>query len=215
MTDFNNGDTDPRGERSMSSEIELKPCPFCGGEAKPFRHQAMGEDGWRPPFLYGVACSECPTIIKSRHVARTEADMAELWNRRTPPSSAAGDVRCGNERYELDAYIWRRESTQEWVFEISGAINGTAFISRHVEPLTTPPEDVAGLPSLYDTRPQPASDASGEVERLANNLEFLASKHDGPGGICRVPQYTINEAAALLRTLSRALLAASDEKDYG
>lgn len=208
----------------MSSEIELKPCPFCGGEAKPFRHQAMGEDGWRPPFLYGVACSECPTVIKSRHVARTEADMAELWNRRTPPSSAtpgdgfvltmrsgvssmndnvigtfcdyataltvggmlyeadkldhpeyrtfdvkpqeragsdAGAVRCGNERYELDAYIWRRESTQEWVFEISGAINGTAFISRHVEPLTTPPEDVAGLPSLYDTRPQPSSEENG------------------------------------------------------
>jgi len=57
--------------------------------------------------------------------------------------------RCGDERYELDAYIWKRESTQEWVLELSGTIGDAHFISRHCEPLTTPPEDVAGLPSMY------------------------------------------------------------------
>lgn len=74
----------------------------------------------------------------------------------------------------------------------------------HEEP-TKDYDSAIHLREYLATRPQPASDASGEVERLANNLEFLASKHDGPGGICRVPQDTINEAAALLRTLSRAL----------
>lgn len=57
--------------------------------------------------------------------------------------------RCGGEQYELDAYIWKRESTQEWVLELSGTIGDAHFISRHCEPLTTPPEDVAGLPSMY------------------------------------------------------------------
>lgn len=65
-------------------------------------------------------------------------------------AAVGGDKpRCGEEHYELDAYIWRRESTQSWVLELSGCINDTTFITRHSEPLTTKPEDVASLPSLY------------------------------------------------------------------
>lgn len=51
--------------------------------------------------------------------------------------------------YPLAARIWKRESTQEWVLEIEGTINDTFFVSRHAEPLSTAPEDVASLPSLY------------------------------------------------------------------
>lgn len=73
-------------------------------------------------------------------VAKIEAALAQ---------NAQKKGRCGSERYELDAYIWKRESTQEWVLEISGTINDTTFVDRHTEPLATQPEDVAGLPSLY------------------------------------------------------------------
>lgn len=88
--------------------------------------------------------------------------IQELWDvaiadqrkGRCPTKKPEGRARCGSERHELDAYIWRRESTQTWVLEISGTINDTSFIARHSEPLSTPPEDVAGLPSLYTTPPE-------------------------------------------------------------
>lgn len=54
-----------------------------------------------------------------------------------------------NEPRELKAQIWKRDSTNEWVLELSGTINDTAFISRHTEPLTTRVEDVARLPVTY------------------------------------------------------------------
>lgn len=49
----------------------------------------------------------------------------------------------------LSARIWRRKSTSEWVLELQGVINDTGFTCRHTEPLTTPIEDVPGLPSLH------------------------------------------------------------------
>ena len=71
---------------------------------------------------------------------------------------AAAGVRCGDERYELDAYLWRRESTQEWVLELSGAINDTSFTNRFPVPLSYAPEDAVSLPD-YERRvsEQPAA----------------------------------------------------------
>ena len=54
-----------------------------------------------------------------------------------------------NGKYPITGSVWFRESTQEWVLELEGSINGTYFINRHTEPSTTLPEDVPGLPSLY------------------------------------------------------------------
>ena len=53
-------------------------------------------------------------------------------------------------KYPITGSVWFRESTQEWVLELEGSINGTYFIDRHTEPSTTLPEDVPGLPSLYE-----------------------------------------------------------------
>ena len=54
--------------------------------------------------------------------------------------------------YYLDAQVWQRDSTQEWVLELSGTINDTSFVTRHTAPLTTTPEDV---PSLGHHYPEP------------------------------------------------------------
>ena len=52
------------------------------------------------------------------------------------------------EEYQLEAKIWKRLHTNEWVLQLTGAMNDTAFTVRHTEPLTTPPEEVASLPTL-------------------------------------------------------------------
>lgn len=54
-----------------------------------------------------------------------------------------------DKKYPISGSVWFRKSTQEWVLELEGSINGTYFIDRHTEPSTTLPEDVPGLPSLY------------------------------------------------------------------
>lgn len=51
--------------------------------------------------------------------------------------------------YQLAARVWFRESTGEWVLEVSGEINGTHFTSRHTQSGNLRPEDVAGLPELH------------------------------------------------------------------
>lgn len=54
------------------------------------------------------------------------------------------------EAYPLDAHLWKRTSTGEWVLELSGSINDTGFNIRHTQPGDLPPEDAVGLPTHYD-----------------------------------------------------------------
>lgn len=60
---------------------ELKPCPFCGGEAK-IQHEYSRESGdW-----YAVDClnKKCPMeiVIVTTGWRPTEAEAVEAWNRR-------------------------------------------------------------------------------------------------------------------------------------
>ena len=53
-------------------ETILKPCPFCGGEAK--ITLLIGN--------YGVGCTKCPgAVFNCRRQTKEEA--IEAWNRRT------------------------------------------------------------------------------------------------------------------------------------
>lgn len=51
------------------SEIELKPCPFCGGEAEII--EAFGD--------FAAMCKECDAAAAS---ADTESGAAKAWNKR-------------------------------------------------------------------------------------------------------------------------------------
>lgn len=66
--------------------------------------------------------------------------------------SEAHDVLEG--RYHLSTVVYQRED--EWVLETTGAINDTWMSVRHTEPLSTPVEDVPGLPSYQ--RPEEPED---------------------------------------------------------
>lgn len=52
---------------------ELKPCPFCGGEAK------RSEETYGVTFMSWVYCTSCGAQGASRHI---EAEAAEAWNAR-------------------------------------------------------------------------------------------------------------------------------------
>ena len=56
---------------------ELKPCPFCGGEARFARGFDYGEIG----CIRWVYCSKCGAMTRSDFHA-TESDAAKAWNRR-------------------------------------------------------------------------------------------------------------------------------------
>lgn len=75
---------------------ELKPCPFCGGEARAFRCEESG--------TFDVQCQQCGAIpfIGSRTSERkTMADVIAAWNAR----AAVAD-----EQFSLavhDGRVWR------------------------------------------------------------------------------------------------------------
>lgn len=61
----------------------------------------------------------------------------------------SNDFEMWDKRYPLDAAVWFRDSTQEWVLEIQGSINDVGFSCRHPQPKELAPQDVPGLPTRY------------------------------------------------------------------
>ncbi len=66
--------------------------------------------------------------------------------------------------YQLSARLWKRKSVEpeEWVLTIEGAINDTYLSCNHAQSASLAPEDVPGLPELYN-----------KVE-LISDLEIMA-----------------------------------------
>ena len=65
-------------------EIEIKPCPFCGGE--PGTEYYHGQHGYYNPTAR-IECKCCNASIERDVSGKSEEEayrlMAELWNRRT------------------------------------------------------------------------------------------------------------------------------------
>jgi len=118
--------------------------------------------------------------------------------------------------YPIEGSVWFRESTREWVLELTGTIEDTNFTSRHTQPEHVLPQDVPGLPNLYPDydggRTYPShwpEDAIAEIQRLQAALAPLAANAPAPEAdtpddhLCSVP-------AAYLRAAERALVALPD-----
>lgn len=69
-----------KGTPRMTQEPELKPCPFCGGEAEIWR---SSPDGKRRAW---ISCmGRCAVLITSEHI--TDAEAVAAWNTRHPAST--------------------------------------------------------------------------------------------------------------------------------
>lgn len=93
--------------------------------------------------------------------AELRADLTGVIRR---PFGYSGPV------FPLDACVWFRESTLEWVLEIACAINDTFLVSRHTQPGDLAPEDVPGLPALHGagaalTRDPPEPEPGARLSR--------------------------------------------------
>jgi len=60
----------------MNDMNELKPCPFCGAEAK------LVEATWRTITAFWIRCQDCGMNSNER---RHCADVVAFWNRRVNP----------------------------------------------------------------------------------------------------------------------------------
>lgn len=65
-------------------KVELKPCPFCGGETISTHSQDMTEG----PAYFWHKCETCGAETEGDY---GEAEAASMWNRRTALASGSGD----------------------------------------------------------------------------------------------------------------------------
>lgn len=79
--------------------MEIKTCPFCGGEASVERNEIPGD--------YMVACRGCliGVIHSEREVSKDV--VAELWNKRVDlkPSPAIMDCGCVIDQVDLGQFV--------------------------------------------------------------------------------------------------------------
>ena len=61
---------------------ELKPCPFCGGEAD--IDEIAGNPDTGEPYAWGVGCKKC----NIGWYEETKEKAIAMWNRRPSPSTA-------------------------------------------------------------------------------------------------------------------------------
>lgn len=61
---------------------ELKPCPFCGGEAKLVTHSFWNERTQaHTDHTYSVKCSKC--FAETYQFYNEKTNAIDIWNRRT------------------------------------------------------------------------------------------------------------------------------------
>lgn len=64
---------------------DLKPCPFCGGEAR-----LLDARPNHPAFVYCIDCDVSTSGMARRPLRRDNAEAIAAWNRRTPAQSGTG-----------------------------------------------------------------------------------------------------------------------------
>ena len=85
---------------------ELKPCPFCGGEAKMYSKEIkLTQMLDKHVTFHNVICESCGATAGV--FFPTEADARNVWNRRVKPMVRGEWIKlgmhCGEEQYKCSA----------------------------------------------------------------------------------------------------------------
>ena len=103
----------------MNEVIKIKPCPFCGGEARLEVHRFWCErTGKFEEGGYSVQCSENECIAHAGFFTIKE-EAIEKWNTRTPTVEAKPDWIPTSERLP--------EQSDEYIVQIYGDIEPTTL----------------------------------------------------------------------------------------
>lgn len=91
------------------SEVKLKPCPFCGGEAK------ISTYDWGYSVKeYWIYCHSCDCASGSYH---SKEEAIETWNRRKPMDDIVERLEeC--EEYEAEAHNYNASTAFNKAIEI-------------------------------------------------------------------------------------------------
>lgn len=99
---------------SNDTENKLKPCPFCGGDAKKTPRFLMGYNG------DGVICSKC-SIETPKHI--TDQRAFDLWNNRVGRNHAIQKPQTTEEWYNSLSEVEKIDATN-CVRDMRGKWNG-------------------------------------------------------------------------------------------
>lgn len=113
----------------MQSEIELKPCPFCGGTA------------WVYPTEYGWA-AKCESCLSEGADKETREEAADAWNRRAEPEKRHGHWEKGG--YACGETEWKCSVCRETEWRTS--CNRMKFCMFCGAKMDAKEEEAAGTP---------------------------------------------------------------------
>jgi hypothetical protein len=147
----------------MIQPDELKPCPFCGGEAK---EETRSIDSW-------IYCTKCGLSTSSKTVL-VKKDY-DCWNTRTPDQQAY-DRAMADEDITLDT-DWEELDKQRWVL-ISEALNATeadaeAWLKTHDAAVTVKVLQNSKLHSLKEAQANQTAESAMQV--LTEKCKELAT----------------------------------------
>ena len=110
----------------MDNQIELKPCPFCGGEAIVLH--------WDGTDTFSVGCVNTFVCHGGTHTSRayqSEQEAAEAWNRR-----ADNQLSVGDKVYQTNGFNTYESTVKHVLYDTekitfdSEAIGQSVFLTR-------------------------------------------------------------------------------------
>lgn len=116
---------------------ELKPCPFCGGEASDAgtirfgeSHHAWWSDGTRILKSYYVSCIICGSSNRGLFGHQTKQQATGTWNQRTP--DAVEVLKEVKEDCSARIKNHRHCSGSPSIYFQNGLLNAITFIDTHI-----------------------------------------------------------------------------------
>lgn len=106
----------------------------------------------------------------------------------------------------INAHIWAREATNEWVLELYGVLNDVNFTALHTVPISTKLEDVPSLLPLYEH-----ADKSAEMLEALTEARRAIGNHFAPNDCYATGPLTGNEFRDFVECPACSFIAIHDD----